>query len=250
MTNAYVAVDGRMFMSPGVSLNRPSSAKKGPRTALFYDLDRGGFWRMVGISDIDLGKAPGTYGAAHVAAPEGRVLGFSGTLRPATRSGPQCVSDYDIYTGKLKIRAPQGPRPGQVGECRPFCFLTGKNRILYYEYAKARGGKPARQRTWVYDVATSKFTDLKPKHHPPGVITGVLYMADKDAVFAGLGKSGGQWVYSFKRNDWAELPGKGRFSRPYAQMGYFPKYGVVVHVGSTSRGTKVMRPDPGAAKWE
>jgi RNA polymerase sigma factor (sigma-70 family) len=248
MTNAYVACDGRMFLSPGVTLNSRWSP---PSTALFYDLDRGGFWRTRAIKDVDLGKGvPGRYGAAHVAAPEGRVLGFSGGLRPATPRGPSCVSDYDIYTGKLTVRKAQAPRPGAVGECRPFCYLAGKNRIFYYEYAKARGGKPARQRTWVYDVKTARFTDLKPKHQPPGVITGTVYMADKDAVFAGMGRSGEQWVYSFKKKDWAELPGKGRFSGPYAQMGYFPKYGVVVHVGSASRGTKVMRPDPGAAKWE
>jgi RNA polymerase sigma-70 factor (ECF subfamily) len=252
MTNAYVAVDGRMYMSPGVSLNRESSAKKGPRSALFYDVDRGGVWRTIGITDIDLGKAPGTYGAAHVVSPQGRVLGFSGSLRPATRSGPHCVSDYDIYTGKLTIRAPQGPRPAPVGECRPFCFLTGKNRIFYFECGRARKGKTARRRTWVYDVATNSFTDLKPEHQPPAAVNGALYMADKDAVFAGVGRGGDQWVYSFEKKDWGRLPAKkgARFSTPYAQMGYFPRYGVIVHVGNANKRTVIMRPDLGAVKWE
>lgn len=244
MTNAYDANDGRMYMSPGVSLNRASSAKKGQRTSLFYDVDRGGVWRMARIRDIVLNGAPGTYGAAHVVAPEGRILGFSGRLRPATRSGPECVSDYDIYANKLTIRAVKGPRPGQQGECRPFCYLTGKNRIFYYECAEKKG-KTLRQHTWVYDIKSNTFIDLKPPHQPPTAARGVLYMPDKDAVFAGVGKKSEHWVYSFKKNDWAKMvPEKGaKFSRPYAQMGYFPKYGVIVHVGKVNRGTVVMRPD-------
>jgi hypothetical protein len=246
MTNAYEADDGRMYMSPGVSLAGEGAAKKGPRSALFYDVDRGGVWRMARIADIDLTTAPGTYGAAHVASPEGRILGFSGSLRPATRQGPHCVSDYDIYANKLTIRQPQGARPGRLGECRPFCFLTGKNQIFYYEYA-AKKGKIERQRTWVYDIKANTFIDLKPAHQPPGAANGVLYMEDKDAVFAGISKGGEHWVYSFDKKDWARLqPKKGaRFSRPYAQMGYFPTYGVLVHVGGANKGTVVMRPDIG-----
>ena len=40
------------------------------------------------------------------------------------------------------------------------------------------------------------------------------------------------------------------FDPVYTQLDYVARYGVLVSVGAASRGTAVMRPDVGGAKWE
>jgi len=73
-------------------------------------------------------------------------------------------------------------------------------------------------------------------------------MPDQDAVFAVINRNQ-QWVYSFQKNTWAELPVAGAkvpFARPYGQVVYCAKYGVLV---CPRGGTFIIRPDVGRAKW-
>jgi len=65
---------------------------------------------------------------------------------------------------------------------------------------------------------------------------------------------GRQWVYSFPHNTWAplalETDAPLGFASPYAPGCLLPrKYGVLVNVGSHSRGTAVMRPDVSTISW-
>jgi len=110
-------------------------------------------------------------------------------------------------------------------------------------------GKFGPPKTWLYDVKTNRFTDLAPKSQPPGDPRTVVYLPGQDAIFAILGKRGErqQWIYSLRDNRWRQLPLKADreigFAGPYAQTVYVPKYGVLVNLGSASRGTAVMRPE-------
>ena len=257
--NEYVAIDGRMFCSNGTGSRRWRAEEEklpGPRYSWFFDIDRGGVWRQLEIAKVTLGdKVPGTYGRCCVVHPDGRVFGFGGALEPYDGrffEGEVCFSSYDIYKNTLEVKRIPPPFPGIVYECRPFCTLPEKNQIFFYECV-AQKGQVERQRTWVYDIAANRFTDLEPKRQPPGQPGTVAYLEGQDAVLAAIGRDQ-QWVYSFARNTWAPLPlasdSKFEFDPVYTQLDYVAKYGVLVSVGAASRGTAVMRPDASKAKWE
>ena len=58
-----------------------------------------------------------------------------------------------------------------------------------------------------------------------------------------------QWVYSFERNAWAPLPGRGEeagLATPYTQMVYVARSGVLVNLPRTA----VMRPSVREMAWE
>ncbi len=254
--NSYVALDGRLYKDFGTGTMRPeyrnpAMAAKGPRWSLFYDTDRGGVWRSPKIGEVTWGEGvKGTYAGVHMAAPDGRVIGFGGQLEPYNgRKCPGVVhfASLDIYSNKLTVVNVPPPFPGVIMECRPFCFVAGKGEagsVFVYEYRKGGG-----HATWLYDVEKNAFTDLKPKRQPPPGEPGtVLYVPDQKAVFAPI-KGVGQWVYSLERNAWAELPAAGvnvKFTGPYTQLVYSAKYGVFVNLP----GTHLMRPDFSKLKWE
>ena len=79
----------------------------------------------------------------------------------------------------------------------------------------------------------------------------VEYVESQKCTLAFIG--GGQWVYSFDRNDWAELPvavdggGKMEVSGPYGQLVWVAKYGVFVNFFGS---TWVMRPDFSKVAWQ
>ncbi len=258
MRNSYVALDGRMYTSTGASSRRwgAKSAKlPGTRYCHFYDLDRGGVWRQLAVKVEKDAKVPGTWGSTHMAAPDGRVIGFGGTLEPYDGRffrNELYFNSLDIYTNKLTIRKVPAPHPGHVYEVRPFCFMPDRNQVLFYEYV-GRKGKTERQGTWVYDIKTNTFKDLKPRKQPPGGPGTVVYLDGQKAAFAIINRSQ-QWVYSLESNTWAELPvesdGRIGFAGPYAQLVYSAKYGVLVNMGNASRGVAVMRPDVSKVKWE
>ena len=83
---------------------------------------------------------------------------------------------------------------------------------------------------------------------------GAEYVPEQNAVYTvlfvqkGKQRSQEEWIYSFDRNDWAKLTTKGKkaFCRPYNQVAYVPRYGVLVNV----RGTSIMRPDFSGLEWE
>ena len=257
--NEYVALDGRMFWSHGVRSRRwraDEEKRPGPRYAWFHDIDRGGVWRQLQIDKVEMGKGvPGTYGKPCCVHPDGRVVGFGGALEPYDGrffAGENYLSIYDVYKNTLTMKKIPPPFPGIIYECRPFCTLPDRNQLFFYECV-ARKGKVERQRTWVYDIASNRFTDLKPKRQPPDEPGTVLYLEGQDAVWGAFGREG-QWVYSFNHNAWAPLPleadGRFGFDPVYTQVVYVAKHGVLVGVGSASRGTAVMRPDASAIQWE
>jgi len=258
--NQYVAVDGRMVVGTGgvKKVNRhglvEAGRKAGPRYVWFYDVDRGGVWRQQTIDTVTRGEGvDGVWGAAHVADPSGRIFGFVGDQsgHHYCQKFPNfTVSIYDVYRNTLEVRSVPKPRPWRWPECRPFCYLAGKDRVFFYEYIHDRKAGPAlSHRTMVYDVQGNAFVDLKPKRQPPGLANTVVFLPDQDAVFAVIDRKA-QWVYSFKRNTWAPLPLAGariRFTGPYSQVVYSAKYGVLV---TPRDGTLLMRPDVSKAQWE
>jgi len=259
--NEYVALDGRMYWSVGTGSRRwraDAEKQPGPRYSWFFDIDRGGVWRQVEIGRVEMGKGvPGTYGKPSVVFPDGRVIAFGGALEPYDGrffEGESYAGIFNIYANTLTLRRVPPPGPGIVLECRPFCALPRRNQVFFYECV-VRNGKAVRKRTWLYDIGSNRFIDLKPVRQPapaeePGT---VVYLEDQDAVFAALGRDR-QWIYSFRHNTWTELPlesdGPMAFAEPYCQVVYVARYGVLVSAGSASRGTALLRPDLSRIRWE
>jgi len=247
--NTYVALDGRVYRSVGTGSRRWSleaEKEKGPRYAWFWDIDRGGVWRMQKIARVALGEGvPGTWGQPHVVDPKGKIYGFGGALEPYDGrffADEPYFSTYDIYANTLDVKKVNKPYPAPVLEYRPFCYLPERRQIFFYEYREGHG-----HATWVYDIGTNGFIDLKPKRQPPGKVGTMLYLQDQNAVFAPAGLNQ-QWIYSFDRNTWASLPASGvlsRFDPVYAQTVYVPEYGVLVNLPKT----EIMRPEVSKAEW-
>jgi RNA polymerase sigma factor (sigma-70 family) len=242
--NQYVALDGRMF----VGIDNP----------WFYDLDRGGVWRRRKLSDRKKeGPAPNE-SAVHVVSPDGRVMALLGqnmvSRMAKSHTGKSGFSSYDIYANTLKIRNVTAPFPSRVYEHRPLCFMPDKNQIFFYEHA---GGKKfSSQKTWVFDIKTAKWTDLKPKNSPfsgPGSVRLAEYIEGQNAVWCvltnrNMKKRTEYWVYSFKRNAWICMKEEGmNVGSPYGQAAYVAKYGVLVAV---TKRTRVMRVDVDKLKWK
>ncbi len=256
--NEYVAVDGRMYVNVGGNpkLNAygllEAGRREGPRWSWFYDLDRGGVWRQRKVEPIDRGEnVDGVWSEVSVADPSGRVIGFVGdrTEYYGDNYPNVYVSVFDVYANRLQVRNSGAPHPQRYAESRPFCWLDGKDRLFWYEYSFDRKeNKATRQATWVYDLKTNAWIDLKPKSQPPGLAYNCVYLADQDAVWAVV-EGDRQWVYSFARNDWAELAAEGaiKFTHPYGQVVYAAGYGVLV---SPRPPTRLMRPEAARAKWE
>jgi hypothetical protein len=265
--NYYCVVDGRMYAGTGAESRRwgaETARLPGRRYSWFYDLDRGGVWRRLEIGVVDRQREedraqaqnrprPGVYGKPNLATPDGRILGFGGGLEPYNGRffpGESYFSSLDTLTNQLTVRKPtSGPRCCP-GEDRPVCYIAGRDHVFYYEYAGSKD-KPERQCTWVYDVKNNAFADLKPRRQPPGSARTVEYIVGQDAVFAVIGE-GQPWVYSFQQNTWTplalETDAPMGFASPYAQAVYSARYGVLVNVGASSRGTAVMRPDFSAVR--
>ena len=198
----------------------------------------------------------------HVVDPAGKIYGFAlSGRRYSNVTTAATVYCYDVYARKTKVIKAPKPWPNRWPESRPFCMLPDKNQIFLQDYdsaaarAKAKGQKVDRpiSRTWVYDIKSNKFIELKPANQPDGKALGTAYIEGQDAVIAIL--SSGyhkyeQWVYSFKHNKWVQLPvdkkSGVRFQAPYCQMDYVVKHGVLVNFAGR---THVMRPDIGQLEW-
>jgi len=248
--NYHRALDGRRWYNPGVGHSmrkHPFYSGKGPQLAVYYDIDLGGVWRAMRIHKVTFENgAKDCVGSAHVVDPAGRIIGFGGTLRPAERYEKPHFSIFDIDTQTLIIRKLSEPYPARMGEGRPFCYVPGRDQVFYL-----RSGKP---QTWVYDVKSNRFKNMNPQRSPSaGGVTLAEYVPGQDMVYVVMSIKGGyeEWVYSYERNDWAQLKTIGdkrqrMFSRPYSQLAYVPRYGVVVSV----RGTQIMRPDFNTLNWQ
>jgi hypothetical protein len=278
MRNQYVALDGRMHMNVGFGCQvKPRGGRATFSEAevvslpakphgWFYDIDRGGVWRQL-PTEVD-GTLPKVSrgrrtGAPYVVDPAGKIYGFAFSgRRYSTITTGVTVYRYDVYARKTKIIAVPKPWPNRWPEGRPFCILPDKGRIFLQDYdsnaarAKAKGQKIDRpiSRTWAYDIKANKFIELKPANQPEGKALGTAYIEGQDAVIAifsaGYHKYE-QWVYSFGRNKWVQLPFDKksgiRFQAPYCQMDYVAKHGVLVNFAGR---THVMRPDISKVQWE
>jgi len=259
--NQYVAIDGRMYVAVGCA-RYPLDRKRDIRTgyAWFYDVNRRGVWRMLKVAEMKVDKGlAAPIGGVHVVDPAGRVIGISG--EPAHYYSrtytTRHVNIYDVHENRLEVRKVPKPYPERVGECRPFCFVSGRNQVFLYEFrAERKTGKVLQQGTWVYDITVNRFLNMKPRgQQPPGIPLAVESIDGQDAVLAVIltrEKGAEQWVYSFRHNAWAPLPlkaegeAKPRFQRPYGQVVSVARYGVVVNLP----GTWVMRPDVSTVRWE
>jgi hypothetical protein len=194
-----------------------------------------------------------------VVTPDGRVLGLLGQNMVSSMAdagpGKSGLSSYDVHANTLTIRGAQPPFPNHLYEHRPLCYVPDRDQIFFLERAGGND-KLSAQRTWVFDVKTCKWIDLKPKKSPfdgPGSTCLAEYIDGQDAVFCSLvnrnqGKRTEYWVYSFKRNTWTCVEEKGAdIGSPYGQAAYVAKYGVLVAV---PKNTRVMRVDVEKLKWE
>jgi len=151
--------------------------------------------------------------------------------------------------------------PVAIGEGAGIIYLEKRNAL--FAYGSRGKDKPAE--TWLCDLRTNTWTDLKPAAMPPQARTSALvYLPDSDAVFAGLfnnfGKktfTGDEWVYSFEHTTWKQVPSKatlgkkwplnkppGAYHSAWTKLAYDPKHGVLVRPGW------VMRPDLDAIEWD
>ena len=255
--NQYQLIDGRMYTSVGGGGLAATGTSRGyiKGMAWWYDIDRGGVWRMKRVAmhvAKDAGKLhyPPNYGSPHMADPSGKLVSLQLMVGYRyDRNVRKCnFASYDIYRNKLAVVTVPKPWPGIVGESRPWCLLPDKQQIFYFEWRQPRKkDQKVTPKNWMYDIKTNRFTELKPKRIPAGRCEIVVYLEGHNAIFATV--SGKPWVYSCERNAWAELPVKGDrpyFNGPYGQVDYVKRHGVLVNVPGQ---TVVMRPDLSRIKW-
>jgi hypothetical protein len=276
--NAYQSFDGRMYVLTGSDERTPIGSVGSTWNYVFhadrdcvrfYDLDRGGIWRETRISTIERPDNVPNHPNVHMVDPAGRIVnlirqpggGMAGRIFRYVYSGPIdkfFTSIYDIQEDKLLVRDVLKPFPELMeGESRPFCYLAGQGKVFYMnvkpdDSAKADPKqKSMKQVTYLYDTRENKFSELNPaRTPPPGGVQAVEYVENQKCVLAVIG--GRQWVYSFEKNDWAELPltaegGTMSVSGPFGQLVWVSRYGVFVNLSGS---TWVMRPDFSKVKWE
>jgi hypothetical protein len=275
--NAYQSFDGRMYVLTG-SDERTATGSVGStwnyvfhadkNYVRFYDIDRGGVWRDTRISSIERPEDVPNHPNVHMVDPAGRIVnlirqpggGMAGRIYRYVYSGPLdkfFTSIYDVNEDKLLVREVPKPFPPAEGESRPYCYLAGQGKVFYMNAKPDDGAAaadpkkpPMKQVTWLYDTRENKFAELAPAHTPPaGGVQVVEYVESQKCALAVIG--GRQWVYSFEKNDWAELPltaegGKMGVEGPYGQLVWVAKYGVFVNLAG---GTWVMRPDFSQVKF-
>ncbi len=254
--NEYQALDGRMYVDVGGrerTDGKPDDRRLG--LAWFYDVDRGGVWRQKRVKLKLREGVERPFGRPHMPDPSGRLVALE--LVPPYKYADEIAEayfcSYDVYANELTVKKIPPPWPGRVGESRGFCLLPDRQQVFFYEYRRPAGGRPERQRFWRYDIASNRFTELKPRRRPSmGVCTVVAYLQGHDALLAVVRRAERtfeQWVYSLEHNSWVELPlvgEKPELVGPYGQMAYVARYGVVVSVPKT---TTILRPDLEALKW-
>jgi len=254
--NEYQALDGRMYVDVGGRQRFDGKADdRRLGIAWFYDVDRGGVWRQKRVK-LNLGEGvERPFGRPHMADPSGKLVSLE--LLPPYKYADEIAEayfcSYDVYANELTVKKIPPPWPGRVGESRGFCLLPDRQQIFYYEYRRAAGDRPERQRFWMYDVGSNRFRELKPKRCPSmGTCTVVEYLQGHDALLTVIRRPERryeQWVYSLDRDVWAELPLRGekpQFADPYGQMAYVAMCGVLVNVPKT---TLILRPDLSRVKW-
>ncbi|MDD4888946.1 MAG: hypothetical protein PHU85_03380 [Phycisphaerae bacterium] len=263
--NAYQSFDGRMYLLVGTDEN-PSAGRSlwspwnftfhAERDFVrFYDIDRGGVWRETRIATIERPEKVPYQTNVNLADPAGRLINLIRT--GGGDSARMFAAVYDVGPDKLTVREVPAPLPPvwEIGESRPFCYVAGEGSVFYMSAkpdqaatAPQGGKRPMKQATYLYDVGKNAFRELRPAHTPPAASVRVVeYVDSQKCAWAIVGDQ--QWVYSFERNDWAQMPlvveGGGMwFQTPYGQMVWVARYGVFVNLGG---GTWIMRPECGRA---
>lgn len=265
MRNQYVAFDGRMYRLVGTTYRASFTGNADaeftdPKMTNFYDIHRGGVWREQRIGTIDKTPkdAPDNHTQTQMVDPAGRILDIHQV--PVSyydwRIARTFFRAYDINTNRLVVKEVPKPFPMRnQAEARAFCYVPDRQQILLCEYNYHEKNNPEGfKRTWVYDIKTNRFLDLKPKHELPGLPCVMEYCPEQKAALAIIPINGKDehWVYSFEKNDWGQLEvkvegGALRFQKPYGQMVYVQKYGVFVNV--PHNGTQCLRPDFSQVKW-
>jgi hypothetical protein len=95
-------------------------------------------------------------------------------------------SSLDTATNRLTLKKVTSGPACCPGEDRPFCFMADKDQVFYYEYVGSKE-KMERQATWLYNVKSNTFVDLKPKRQPCASPRTVEYIDGQEAVFAIIG---------------------------------------------------------------
>ena len=264
--NTYQSFDGRMYLFYGTQDKLPGNYifHADPDYARFYDLDRGGVWRDLKIGGIERPEKvpPALY--VSVTDPKGRLFTMIGEVPHyyAPNVTRYFVSCLDLNENRLVIKDVPKPFPEQrgLGEGRSFCYASDRDQIVIMNGKPEDETKafspdpkkfPLKQVTFAYDVKAGTFSELPAKKTPPvRAVQVVEYCEAQKCLFAMIGNQ--QWVYSFEKGDWAELPlasepGGVKFQSPYGQLVWVAKYGVFVNFAGS---TWVMRPDFSQVKWE
>jgi len=197
--------------------------------------------------------------------PKGRLFNLIGEVPHyyAANVTRYFVSCLDLNENKLLVKEVPKPFPEQrgLGESRPYCYLPDRDQIFLMNgkpedpaknFSEDQKKFPLKQVTFLYDVKSNTFNELPAKKTPPArAVQVVEYAESQKCALAVIGNE--QWVYSFEKGDWTQLPlvaeggGKMGFQGPYGQMVWVAKYGVFVNLCGS---TWVMRPDFSRVKWE
>lgn len=263
--NTYQSFDGRLYLFYGAN-DRPGNYvfHAEPDYARFYDLNRGGVWRDLKIDRIARPEIWPSGCHVSLSDPRGRLFTI---LHETPGYYAPNVSRYfinilDLDTNSLELREVPKPFPEQrgLGEGRPYCYLPDRDQIFLMNgkpedpaqaFSTDQKKSPLKQVTFLYDVKSNSFGELRARATPPvRPVQVVEYCAPQKCALAIIGNQ--QWVYSFEKGDWAELPlvsepGRVSFQAPYGQMVWVEKYGVFVNFAGR---TWVMRPDFSKAPWQ
>ncbi|MBM4038628.1 MAG: hypothetical protein FJ290_08950 [Planctomycetes bacterium] len=256
--NTYQALDGRAYNYIGTGdLFQDGTMHLDPGYVRFYDLDRGGVHRELPLAGKpEFANPNGSRGIGAV-DPNGRVLYLH---RQASGYYARDIvktvfTAYDIYGHGFTVTDVPKPFPMHrgLGESRAFCYVP--DRDLYVLMTSApkdparlfempKDKEEQRHAIFAYDLKANRFSELPARREPPLKPVQVLeYVPSQKCLLAIIANQ--QWVYSFGKGDWAELPvrtegGSMGFQGPYGQMVWVEKYGVFVN---TVGRTWVMRPD-------
>lgn len=177
-----------------------------------------------------------------------------GARRTAVGMGGGGAVFYDWSKNAWAGAAAAGYPGIAIGEGAGIIYLEKRQALFVFGAL----GKPAAPATWLCDLTTNTWTDLKPATSPPGDRTGAMcYLPDQDAVFAGVFRSyekrtfeGDEWAYSFADRTWRQVPTTAKlgdkwplnvpppaYHSAWDKLVYDPKHGVLLRPGW------VMRPD-------
>ncbi len=264
--NTYQALDGRVYNYIGTGdIFQDGAMYLDPDCVRFYDIDRGGVHRELPLAGKPaIPPPPGCRGIG-VVDPGGRVMQlFRQTAGYyAADIAKTFLTSYDIYGHGFTVTEVPKPFPMHrgLGESRAFCYVPDrdiyvlmttapKDPARLFEMPKDK--EETRHVTFAYDMKTGKFSELPAKRELPLQPVRVVEYVPAQKCLLAIIAPDQQWVYSFEKGDWAQLPmktegGGMRIQAPYGQMVWVEKYGVFVNmVGNTW----VMRPDFSQVKWE